>query len=153
MEKPLLEKLEKKSSIKEKNEVQTKTEKDQGVPEEKILIESGDDLETDGQLTVDIYQTSSDLIIQSAVAGVELKDLDISIDKDLILIKGKRNRPNQEKGDYFCKECYWGTFSRKIILPVEVNRDKIQATLNKGILTIKIPKKIKEEKKRIIVQE
>ena len=82
-----------------------------------------------------------------------MKDLDISIDRDLILIKGKRNRPSKEKGDYFCKECYWGTFSRKIILPVEVNCDKIQAILKKGILTIKIPKKTKERKKQIIIQE
>ena len=153
MEKPFLEKLKKGSDTKEKKENQIKTEKDQDILEEKISMESDDNLETDGQLTVDIYQTSSDLIIQSAVAGVDLKDLDISIDKDLILIKGKRNRPSKEKGDYFCKECYWGTFSRKIILPVEVNCDKIQATLKKGILTIKIPKKIKEEKRRIIVQK
>jgi len=153
MEKPFLEKIKKESSGEEKNESQMKTKKNQSIPEEKILIESDDNLETGGQLTVDIYQTSSDLIIQSAVAGVELKDLDISIDKDLILIKGKRNRPSREKGDYFCKECYWGTFSRKIILPVEVNCDEIQAILKKGILTIKIPKKIKEEKRRIIVQE
>jgi len=148
-----LEKPTKKSDLEEKDEKQMKTEKDQDIPEEKILIESGDNLETDGQLTVDIYQTSSDLIIQSAVAGVDLKDLDISIDKDLILIKGKRNRPSKEKGDYFCKECYWGTFSRKIILPVEVNYDKIQAVLKKGILTIRIPKKTKEGKKHIIIQK
>ena len=128
-------------------------EKDEDITEEEISIEQGSELEADGQLTVDIYQTSSDLVIQSAVAGVDLKDLDISIDRDLVLIKGERNKPDQEKRDYFCKECYWGTFSRKIILPVEVNCDKIQAILKKGILTIKIPKKTKGEKKRIIVQE
>ena len=150
MKKPFLGKLIKKSELKEKDK--NKTEKAQDISEKKISIEQGNSLETDGQLTVDIYQTESDLIIQSAVAGVDLKDLDISIDRDLVLIKGKRNRPNKEKGDYFCKECYWGTFSRKIILPVEVNCDKIQAVLKKGILTIKIPKKIKEEKKRIIIQ-
>ena len=150
MKKLFLGKLIKKSELKEK--AKNKTEKLQDIPEEKISIEQGNSLETDGQLTVDIYQTESDLVIQSAVAGVDLKDLDISIDRDLVLIKGKRNSPNKEKGDYFCKECYWGTFSRKIILPVEVNCDKIQAVLKKGILTIKIPKKIKEEKKRIIIQ-
>ena len=151
MKKSFLEKLTKKSDSKEKDKAETINGQD--IPGEKILIETGDDLEADGQLTVDIYQTSSDLIIQSAVAGVDLKDLDISIDKDLVLIKGKRNKPSKEKGDYFCKECYWGTFSRKIILPVEVNCDKIQATLKKGILTIKIPKKTKEGKKHILIQE
>ena len=143
----------KKSDLKQKSKKKKKTTKDQDILEEKILIEPSDNLKTDGQLTVDIYQTSSDLVIQSAVAGVDLKDLDISIDKDLILIKGKRDKPSKEKGDYFCKECYWGTFSRKIILPVEVNSDKIQATLKKGILIIKMPKKTKEEKKKIIIQK
>ena len=151
MKKPFLGKLIKKSNLKEKDKNKTETEKNQDISEEKILIEQGGDLKTDGQLTVDIYQTESDLVIQSAVAGVDLKDLDISIDRDLVLIKGKRNKPNKEKGDYFCRECYWGTFSRKIILPVEVNCDKIQAVLKKGILTIKIPKKTKE-KKRVIIQ-
>jgi len=152
MGKSFLKKLRRKSSSKKKTK-ETKISKNQDIPEEKILIETDDNLKTDGQLTVDIYQTNSDLIIQSAVAGVDLKDLDITIDKDLVLIKGKRNRPNKEKGDYFCKECYWGTFSRKIILPVEVNCDKIQATLKKGILTIKIPKRTKKGKKHIIIQE
>jgi len=153
MKKLFLGKLIKKSNLKEKGKNKIKTEKNQDISEEKILIEQGGDLKTDGQLTIDIYQTESDLVIQSAVAGVDLKDLDISIDKDLVLIKGKRNKPNKEKADYFCKECYWGTFSRKIILPVEVNCDKIQAVLKKGILTIKIPKKTKEERRRIIIQE
>ena len=152
MGKSFLKKLRRKSSSKKKTK-ETKISKNQDIPEEKILIETGDNLKTDGQLTVDIYQTSSDLIIQSAVAGVDLKDLDITVDKDLVLIKGKRDRPGKEKGDYFCKECYWGTFSRKIILPVEVNCDKIQATLKKGILTIKIPKRTKKGKKHIIIQE
>ena len=152
MGKSFLKKLRRKSSSKKKTK-ETKISKNQDISEEKILIETDDNLKTDGQLTVDIYQTSSDLIIQSAVAGVDLKDLDITVDKDLVLIKGKRDRPGKEKGDYFCKECYWGTFSRKIILPVEVNCDKIQATLKKGILTIKIPKRTKKGKKHIIIQE
>ncbi len=111
-------------------------------------------IRSDGRLTVDIYQTKEDLIIQAAVAGVELEDLDISIEKDLILIKGRRNPPSQEEEkDYFCKECYWGSFSRKIILPVEVEKDQIKATLKKGILQIKIPKKKEKEKQKITIEE
>ncbi len=116
-------------------------------------IKVQEELESDGKLTVDIYQTESDLVIQSAVAGVKLEDLDITIDDDLILIKGKRERPEREKRDYFCKECYWGTFSRKIILPVKVNQNKIKATLKMGILTIKIPKKKEKNKRKIVVEE
>ncbi len=114
---------------------------------------SEEKLESDGKLTVDVFQTQSDLTIQSAVAGVRLENLDISIDKDLIIIKGKRERPEREKRDYFCKECYWGSFSRKIILPVKVNKEDIKATLKKGILTIKIPKERGEKKRKIVIEE
>lgn len=106
-------------------------------------------LEQEGQLAVDVYQTESELVIQSAIAGVRPEDLDISIERDIITIEGERRKPFEESGDYFTQECYWGKFSRKIILPVEVNPDKVEATLKEGVLTIRIPK-ILRERKRII---
>lgn len=118
----------------------------------KITIEE-DKIKSDGKLTIDVYQTDEELVIQSAVAGVELEDLDVSIEKDLLLIKGKRNKPERKDKDYFCKECYWGSFSRKIILPVKVDKERIKAKLKKGILTIRIPKQNGEEKKKVIIEE
>ncbi len=105
----------------------------------------------EGQLAVDVYQTNSELVIQSAIAGVKPENLDISIEKDLITIKGEREKPVQEKGDFFYQECYWGEFSRQIILPVEVDPGRIEATLKEGILMIRMPKIMREGKKRIEV--
>jgi len=104
-------------------------------------VESKDIFEKEGQLTVDVFETEKDVIIQSAVAGVEPKDLDISIEKDVISIKGKRERHFEEKTENFLyQECYWGSFSREVVLPSEVDKNKAEATIEKGVLTIKIPK-------------
>ena len=110
-------------------------------------------LEPVGQLAVDVYQTENELVIQSAIAGVKSEDLDISLEGDVITIAGERKRPVEEKGDYFSQECYWGKFSRQIILPVEVDPNRIEATLKDGILTIKTTKLQKEKRRRIIVRE
>jgi len=95
----------------------------------------------EGQLSVDIYQTPTKLIIKSTIAGVKPEDIKISLHNDLLTIKGKRIMENEVKEeDYFFRECYWGSFSRSVILPVEVNAYKIEADLEDGILTIILPK-------------
>ena len=108
--------------------------------------------EPEGQLAIDVYQTESDLIIQSAIAGVSPENLDVSIEKDLLTIRGKRKRPDDEEGDYFSQECYWGAFSREMILPVEVDPGRVEATLKEGILTIRIPKIMREKKTKIVIK-
>ena len=96
--------------------------------------------EEEGQLSVDVYQDKDNIIIKSTIAGVK-PDIDISINNDLITIKGKREMEEIVKDeDYFYQECYWGSFSRSIILPVEVKADQAQAELKNGILTIILPK-------------
>ena len=107
----------------------------------------------EGQLSVDVYQTKDDLIIQSAIAGIKLNALEISLEKDVIMIRGKREKPSNEQGDYFTKECYWGKFSREIILPVEIDPDKIKATMENGIMTIRIPKIFRQKKRKIVVRQ
>lgn len=102
--------------------------------------------EEEGQLTIDVYQTENDLVIQTAVAGVKPEDLDVSIERDVVTIKGGREKQYQEKGDYFIQECFWGTFSRQIILPAEVDPSRAKASFKEGVLTIRMPK-IKREKK------
>jgi len=108
----------------------------------------------EGQLTVDVYQTEKELVIQSAVAGIKLKDLDISIERDRLTIRGKREKPvESEKVNYFYQECYWGPFSREIILPAEVNPSRAQATFKEGILTIRMPKVEREKERKIEVKQ
>lgn len=102
----------------------------------------GDVFGKEGQLTIDVFETEKDVIIQSVIAGVEPKDLDITIEKDIVSIKGKRERKFEEKAkNFFYQECYWGKFSREIVLPAEVNKSKAEAIIKDGVLTIKIPKK------------
>ncbi len=97
--------------------------------------------EQEGQLTVDVFQDDESIIIQSTVAGVSPDDLDVSITNDMVAIRGERKaQHNVDQEDYFYQECYWGTFSRSIILPVEIDADRAEAKIKNGILTIRIPK-------------
>ena len=106
-----------------------------------------------GQLAVDVYQTESELVIQSAIAGIGPEDLNISIERDVITIRGERKKPSEENGDYFTQECYWGQFSREIILPVEIDPNRVEAILKEGILTIRMPKILREKRRKIIVKK
>ena len=104
----------------------------------------------EGQLTVDIYQTPSEIVIIAPIGGVDPEDIDISLSGDTITIKGEREiDPKESEVDYLYQECFWGKFSRTIILPCEVQADKIKASLKKGILTIKLPKAEKNKVKKI----
>ncbi len=119
------------------------------IEEKEWLAEAADE----GQLTLDVYQTDKDIIIKSTIAGVKPEDLDISFNNGMITIKGERKQEEKiEKGDYFYQELYWGSFSRSVILPTEVEIDKIEATLKDGILTIKLPKKESAIQKKIQVK-
>lgn len=97
--------------------------------------------EQEGQLTVDVFQDDENIIIQSTIAGVSPEDLDVSITNDMVTIRGERRQQyNTDQEDYFYQECYWGTFSRSIILPVEIDADRAEAKIKNGVLTIRIPK-------------
>ncbi len=97
--------------------------------------------EKEAQLLVDIFEKNGNIIIKSIIAGVKAEDLDISFFNDIITIRGERiNKDNVDEKDYFYKECYWGKFSRSIVLPYNVESDKLKAVLENGILTITIPK-------------
>lgn len=109
--------------------------------------------EAEGQLTIDVYQTPSEIVIKSTIAGVEPEDLDISITNDMITIRGRRQKDDEVKNeDYFYQECYWGNFSRSVILPVDIDADKAVASLKNGILTIRLPKSEKIRTKKIKIK-
>ena len=106
--------------------------------------------EEEGQLTVDVYQTGSDIIIKSTIAGVSPDDMDISITNDMVTIKGHRKTEEEVKqSDYYYRELYWGGFSRSIILPEEIDADHAKASMKNGVLTLKLPKLSKSKTKRI----
>ncbi|MEK9184824.1 MAG: Hsp20/alpha crystallin family protein [Patescibacteria group bacterium] len=100
-----------------------------------------DEEEKDGQLTVDVYQTPDDIIIKTMVAGVKPEDLDISITRDMVTIRGKREEEKGIKGDdFFAKELYWGTFSRTVTLPQEIDVEEAEALERHGLLIIRLPR-------------
>lgn len=107
-----------------------------------------------GQLAVDVYQTDTDIVIQSTIAGVRPEDLDISLTNDMVTIKGLRRKEHDvAEEDYLFRECYWGGFSRRIILPVDVRTDKVNASLKDGVLTVILPKVERPRVKAIRVRD
>jgi len=109
--------------------------------------------ESEGQLTIDVYQTPNEVIIKSTIAGVSPEDIDISITNDMITIKGRRQKDEEVKEeDYYYQECYWGPFSRSVILPVDVEVDRVDASMKNGILTIQLPKVEKVKTKKIAIK-
>lgn len=111
------------------------------------------DTEIEGQLTIDVYQTKESIVIKSTIAGVTAEDLDISIDNDMVTIEGERQNCDEvSEGDYYYQECYWGGFSRSVILPCDVLADEADAELKNGILTITLPKASSKKAKKIMVK-
>lgn len=111
-----------------------------------------DEAEEEGQLTVDVHQTPDEIIIKTMVAGVRPEDLDINITRDMVTIKGRREESVEiEQTDYFHKELYWGSFSRTVMLPEEIEVEEAEAVERHGLLTIKLPKvdKAKQNKLRV----
>lgn len=105
----------------------------------------------EGQLSVDVFQKGNNLIVMSTIAGVKPQDVEVSIDHDMLTIRGKRQHGIELKdSDYFYKECYWGGFSRSIILPAEVNVDQVKADIKNGVLTVSLP--LAEKRKKIEVK-
>lgn len=108
--------------------------------------------EYEGQLTLDVYQTKDNVIIKSTIAGVKSEDLDITIANDMVTIKGERKKEEDIRPeDFFYQECYWGPFSRSIILPVDIDVESVEADLHDGILTVTLPKAAKAKTKKIKV--
>ncbi len=107
----------------------------------------------EGQLTVDVYQTPNEIVVQTMVAGVRPEDLSISITRDMITIRGKReeNRSINDE-NYFTKELYWGSFSRTILLPQEIDPEEAEAVEKHGLLVVKLPKIDKERKTNLRIK-
>ena len=116
---------------------------------EKGTLES----ESEGQLTIDVYQTPTEIVVESAIAGVNPDDIDINATNDSITIKGSRHRDREiDNGDYFYQECYWGKFSRSVILPQEVDPENAAVNFKNGILTVRLPKLNRQKSKKLKVK-
>ena len=108
--------------------------------------------EAEGELAVDVYQTSKEFVIMSAVAGINVENIEISVENDMVAIRGKRDKPKGEEGEYFFQECFWGPFSREVILPSEVDAGRCDAKMQDGVLMIRIPKILREKKHKVDIK-
>lgn len=108
--------------------------------------------EAEGELTVDVYQTGGEVVVQTMVAGVKPEDLNIAITREMITIKGRRERPGESDASYLHKELYWGAFSRTVMLPAEIDVEQSEAIERHGLLSIRMPKTDKERVQKIKVK-
>lgn len=108
----------------------------------------------EGQLAVDVYETDSAIVVKSIIGGVKAEDIGISVANDVLTIKGTREKNEEpEKRNYFVEECFWGDFSRSIILPSEVDSDDVKATMKNGILKVTLLKLVGDKIKKIKIEE
>lgn len=107
----------------------------------------------EGQLVVDVYQTPDEIIVESPVAGVNPDDLDIAITPESVTIRGERRRERRvHEENYLYQECYWGRFSRTVVLPSEVDAETADASIKNGVLTITLPKFNRQRSKKLRVK-
>lgn len=108
--------------------------------------------ELEGQLAVDVYQTKESVVIKAPIAGVKAEDIDVSVSEDVVTLRGERKEETEvSRENYYVQECYWGSFSRSVILPTSTVAEKAVASLKDGVLTLTIPKVVQEKVKKIKV--
>ncbi len=91
-------------------------------------------------LPIDMFQQGRMLVIIAPIAGISIEDISVTVQDEVLLIRGNRKKPETLKdSDYFSQECFWGAFERPVILPVKVGVSNIVALYKRGILRIEIP--------------
>jgi HSP20 family protein len=109
--------------------------------------------EAEGQLAVDVYQTKENVVIKAPIAGVTPDNIDIEVAEDVVTIRGERVEEKEvDREHYYVQECYWGSFSRSVILPTSTIAEKAAASLKDGVLTVTIPKVAQDKVKKIKVK-
>lgn len=110
--------------------------------------------ESDAQLAVDVYETSNEIVVKTMTAGVKKEDLAITVSRESITIRGKRENTGHRayQNSYHIQELYWGSFSREIALPDEIDIEQAKAEEHHGLVTITLPKFDKKRKATLKVQ-
>ncbi len=99
-----------------------------------------DSVEQEGQLVVDVLETPSEVVVVATLAGTKPDKVSLHLHKDLLTIRGERAMPVPEATNYFYQECFWGRFSRTIVLPVDIKEDSVRAEYRNGILVVRFVK-------------
>lgn len=137
-------------SLKDDDEFEVEEDEKDDNKEEKGILQQE---EEEGELAIDMHQTPTDIILKTIVAGVRPEDIDISIARDMVTIKGKREENHDTiDEDYFHRELYWGAFSRTVILPTEIDVDEAEALNKNGMLVIRLPKLDKNRQTKLKIK-
>lgn len=105
------------------------------------------------QLSVDVYNTPSEIVIKTMVPGVKPDELDVSITRDMVTIRGERSEDRTvSDDDYVHRELYWGSFVREIPLPQEIDVDGAEASEKHGLLILRLPKLDKHRQTRLKIK-
>ena len=100
--------------------------------------------------SVDIFETEGEIIVQAEVPGMDQKDLGLSLENNVLTLKGERKFQKETKDENYRRiERSYGSFSRSFSIPAMVNEDKIRADYNDGVLSISLPKKDRARAKQI----
>ncbi|MDP3646224.1 MAG: Hsp20/alpha crystallin family protein [bacterium] len=109
--------------------------------------------EPQGELAVDVYQTPDAIVVKALVAGVQPQSIDIALTREMLTISGTREDEREvDEESYFQRELYWGSFSRTILLPEEIDVDMAEASEKHGILMIRLPKVNKKKQTKLKVR-
>jgi HSP20 family protein len=108
----------------------------------------------DWRPSVDVLENPNEIIVHAEIPGVEAKDIDVRLEGDVLSIRGERKREvTEEAQGYYHAERSYGTFSRSLRLPSDIDREGIRARYYHGILELKLPKKEKAAQKRVKVEK
>jgi HSP20 family protein len=100
-------------------------------------------------LAMDVYENEEEFVVEADVPGMGPQDIEITLDENVLTIKGKREIQRENNRNYWCFERPSKSFSRSITLPSSVDCNKIQANYDKGVLKISIMKMPREHPKKI----
>lgn len=111
--------------------------------------------ETEGKLAVDVAETGDMIIVITTIAGASLEAIEVFAHNDIITIRGRRDAPMlpEDTAEFIHTECFWGPFSRTIVLPSEVKAEQARAEYKNGVLTIRIPKRKVDTKIQVKIIE
>ena len=113
-------------------------------------------MEDEGRLAMDIFENFEYFVLVIPLAGVLLKNIRIQVDRDILSISGKRDIPKEccefQDPEYLLQECFWGKFSRSVVLPSSVSTAEIRAKMHEGVLFITMPKAKKAYEKSVMIE-
>ncbi len=103
--------------------------------------------------SLDLKETKDSLVVKAEVPGMDPKDIEISLQENLLTIKGEKKREKEQKDEHYHRvERSYGAFTRSVTLPVGVDASKVDATFKNGLLTVMLPKTPASKGTRITIK-